>query len=252
MNNPFRLDGRRILVTGASSGLGKETAIWLSNQGAKIILVARNEERLRAVSSQLAGDGHAVEPINLALTKDLSAWMRVVAERHGRLSGLVHAAGVQVTVPIRAMSEDKWNQVIHINSTVSFLLAKAVRQKMVASENISIVYLSSIMSLAGQPALAAYAASKGAINAMTRVLAIELAPERIRVNAIAPGHVSTEMAEKLADSIGEEKMQAIERLHPLGFGQPSDVAYAVNYLLSPASRWVTGTVMVVDGGYLAA
>lgn len=252
MNNPFRLDGLRILVTGASSGLGKATAIWLSEQGARIILVARNEERLRAVESQLTGDGHVIQAIDLTVTKDLSGWMRELAEQHGRLSGLVHAAGIQSPMPLRVLSEEKWGEVMLLNTTSAFLLAKAFRQKSVVANPASIVFLSSVMSLAGQPALAAYSASKGAVNGMTRSLALELIAEGIRVNAVAPGAVNTEMTEKLAATVGEEKMRAIERLHPLGLGQPTDVAYAINYLLSPASRWVTGSVMVVDGGYLAA
>lgn len=249
--NPFLLEGRRILITGASSGIGRETALWLSQVGAKLVLIARDQVRLDNVLSQLQGEGHATERIDLAAERDIPGWMRTVVGRHGKLHGLVHAAGVQQTLPIRALSEDKWNEVMHINSTVSFLLAKAFRQKQVNEGGGSIVLLSSVVSLAGQPGLAAYSASKGAVNALTRTLALELAAEQIRVNAVAPGVVQTEMSRNLAATIGEQKMSIVESAHPIGLGEPRDVAYAVNYLLSPAARWVTGSILVADGGYLS-
>jgi NAD(P)-dependent dehydrogenase (short-subunit alcohol dehydrogenase family) len=111
--------------------------------------------------------------------------------------------------------------------------------------------LSSVMAQVAQPALIGYCASKGAVESMVRAASLELAREGIRVNAVAPGVVRTEMAQKLEGLVGEDSMAAIERKHPLGLGEPLDVAYAVNYLLSPAARWVTGTSLVVDGGYLA-
>jgi len=107
------------------------------------------------------------------------------------------------------------------------------------------------MAKVGEPALLGYCASKGAVESMVRAAAIELSREGIRVNCVAPGVVKTEMAETLKDLVGGESMEIIEQKHPLGFGSPADVAYAVNYLLSPAARWVTGTSLVVDGGYLA-
>ncbi len=250
--SPFDLCGRQIMVTGASSGIGRATAVQLSRAGARVVLVARGTEALERVAESLDGAEHGIEAIDLATELDISSWMRDVSKRRGRFNGLVHAAGVQLTLPLRALSEDKWNAVMHLNTTVSFLLAKGFRQKQVVDNEGSIVFLSSVVSLVGQPGLSAYSASKGAINSLTRTLSLELAPEGIRVNAVAPGVVRTDMSDKLAQTIGDENMAKVRNAHPLGFGEPEDVACAVNYLLSPAARWVTGSVLVVDGGYLAA
>jgi NAD(P)-dependent dehydrogenase (short-subunit alcohol dehydrogenase family) len=250
-SNPFSLDGMSILVTGASSGIGREVAIWLSRQGARIVAVARDTQRLEETLSQLHGEGHSVEVFDFLSGGDVSAWLKALSRNGSPFDGLVHAAGVQLPLPIRAMGLDHWETIFATNVTSGFSLIKAFRQKGVCRNPSSIVMLSSVMAQVAQPALIGYCASKGAVESMVRAAALELAREGIRVNAIAPGVIKTEMAEKLEGLVGEDAMAAIERKHPLGLGHPLDVAYAVNYLLSPAARWVTGTSLVVDGGYLA-
>lgn len=250
IKNPFYLSGRTILVTGASSGIGCQVAIWLSIQGAKIILVARNIERLESTLSLLQGDGHSIEVFDFLSDADVSAWLKNVVKKTGPLSGLVHAAGIQLTLPIRATTMSQWERIMETNVTSAFSLIKAFRQKGVYEKGSSIVLLSSVMAKAGQPGLIGYCTSKGAIESMVRAAASELACEGIRVNSIAPGHVRSEMADVLKSIIGSDSMLNIEKKHPLGFGEPLDVAYAVNYLISPAARWVTGTSLIVDGGYL--
>lgn len=247
----FRLDGKRILVTGASSGLGRETAVLLSQLGATLLLVARDEVRLAETAARLIGAGHRTEVLDLLGDIDIARWMKNESAEQGRLAGVVHAAGVQNPLPLRMLDEQKWNAVQRLNTTLAMLLVQGLRQRPVVAAPASVVFLSSVMGLAGQPALAAYSASKGALIAMSRSLALELAPERIRVNCVAPGVVQTEMAEKLWNTIGQERMEATRAQHPLGFGTPRDVACAVAYLLSDASRWITGTTLVVDGGYVA-
>lgn len=250
-NNPFSLEGMSILVTGASSGIGREVAVWLSQQGARIVAVARNTQRLEETLGQLHGEGHSIEVFDLLSGADVSAWMKALARNSSPFDGLVHAAGVQLPLPIRAMGLDHWETIFATNVTSGFSLIKAFRQKGVCRPPSSIVLLSSVMAQVAQPALMGYCASKGAVESMVRAAALELAREGIRVNAVAPGVVRTEMAQKLQGLVGEDSMATIERQHPLGLGEPRDVAYAVNYLLSPAARWVTGTSLVVDGGYLA-
>lgn len=249
--NPFSLQGQHVLVTGASSGIGREVAVWLSSQGARITLVARDEQRLKDTHRRLAGEGHAIAVIDFLAEPDVSAWMKKLAKESTPFNGLVHAAGVQAPMPIRATSVSHWEKIMSTNVTSSFSLIKAFRQKGVCQSDSSIVLISSVMAKVGEPALLGYCASKGAVESMVKAAAVELAREGIRVNCVAPGVVKTEMADSLKDLVGGDSMEAIEQKHPLGFGTPADVAYAVNYLLSPAARWVTGTALVVDGGYLA-
>jgi NAD(P)-dependent dehydrogenase (short-subunit alcohol dehydrogenase family) len=249
--NPFSLDAKHILVTGASSGIGREVAIWLSRQGAVLTLVARDEARLAATAQALEGKGHQTAVIDFLGDEDVSRWMKELVRSSCPFDGLVHAAGVQMPMPIRATSLNHWEKIMSTNVSSGFSLIKAFRQKGVCQPDSSIVLISSVMARAGEPALLGYCASKGAVESMARAAALELAREGIRVNCVAPGVVQTEMVESLQNLVGEDSMQAIREKHPLGIGKPSDVAYAVNYLLSPAARWVTGTSLAVDGGYLA-
>lgn len=249
--NPFSMQGKHVLVTGASSGIGREVAIWLSQQGARITLVARDAARLDATLSQLAGIDHGIEVVDFLADTDISQWLKAVAKKTVPFDGMVHAAGVQMPMPIRATSMAHWEKIMATNVTSGFSLIKAFRQKGVCAADSSIVLISSVMAQAGEPALLCYCASKGAVEGMVRAAAVELAREGIRVNAVTPGVVQTELVDTLQSLVGAESMQAIAQRHPLGFGKPLDVAYAVNYLLSPAARWVTGTTLVVDGGYLA-
>ena len=251
MINPFDMSGRTILVTGASSGIGRATALLLSQLGARVILVARNQTKLEETMALLEGQGHVIENRDLGNYADLATWMRGLASAHGLMDGIVHSAGIEVVAPLKIMDPAQVEQEWRINVMAELWLTKGFRQRGVNRSGGSIVLISSVAGLIGQTALSAYSASKGAVIAMTRSLAMELARENIRVNGIAPGNLKHEMVHVLGVRLAPENWDEVEKDHPLGFGEPMDIANAAAFLLAPAARWITGTTLVVDGGYTA-
>lgn len=251
MINPMELENRVIMVTGASSGLGRETSILLSQLGARLILVGRNSEQLEKTLSLLEGTSHQLQVFDLLDVDGIPQWMKGIAGISGPLHGLIHSAGVQITKPLRALTCANIDEVMKINVTASFGLIKGFRQKGVCANPASVVLISSVMGLVGQPCVSAYSASKGALVALSKSLALELARENIRVNCVAPGHVQTEMAEKVHETLTAEQVEAIQKMHPLGIGAPRDVANTIAFLIADTGRWITGSTLVVDGGYTA-
>lgn len=252
ISNFFNLKDKLFLVTGASSeGIGRATAILLSQLGARVILVGRNKEQLDHTFAKLLGSGHGVEIFDLTQVDEIPDWMKTIADNYGSLNGLVHSAGLHLLKPLALMNADHLRTLMDINVFAAMSLVKGIRQKMVRATSVSVVLLSSVVALVGQPVVSGYAASKGALLAMMRSLALELAPENVRVNCISPGIVETDMTTHLFSRLGEDYARRIIEEHPLGIGQPQDVANAIVFLLSEASRWITGTNMVLDGGYTA-
>lgn len=239
------------MVTGASSGLGRGIAELVAALDAKVILVARDAARLESVRSGLAGGGHVIEVFDLGQTDAIPGWIKEIAQRHGTLHGLVHSAGVLTTKPLRMQVAADWETAMRINVLAAAALAKGFRQKGVYAGNGSVVFLSSVMGLTGQPGQVLYSATKGALVAMARSMALELARENIRVNCVAPAVVMAGMSESLQKNVSPEQFAQITAQHPLGLGRPDDVAHAVAFLLADTARWITGTTLTVDGGYTA-
>jgi NAD(P)-dependent dehydrogenase (short-subunit alcohol dehydrogenase family) len=247
--NPFDLSGKTILVTGASSGIGRDTAVLLSQLGARVILVARNEERLKETCSLMEPGDHVVSAFDLTHHDETSAWMSRLATAHGQIFGLVHLAGISHTEAIRFLDLEKLEEVFDVNVKTAFSLTKAFRQKPVrANPEARIVLVSSVSATRGYSGMTTYSASKGAVLAMTRPLAVELAREGIRVNCIVPGLVQTEMTIADKAMLPPKEWEALEQAHPLGVGKPRDISLPIAFLLSPAALWMTGQSIVVDGG----
>jgi NAD(P)-dependent dehydrogenase (short-subunit alcohol dehydrogenase family) len=251
MENPMDMSGRNVLVTGASSGLGSAIARGLAKQGAKIVLAGRDRGRLAATADSLVGSGHVVQPFDLLDYDSVPQRLRDIASLQGSLHGLVHSAGIMGLRPLRMVSATDWDLSLRTNLIAAGALAKGFRQKGVNASGGSVVFLASVTGLTGHAAQGVYSATKGALIALARSLAIELAPENIRVNCVAPAVVEVGMSEKLKSGMTPEQWSHVASLHPLGIGRPEDIAHAVNFLLADTARWITGTTLVVDGGYTA-
>lgn len=253
MFNPLTLCDRHYLVTGASSGIGRATAILLYRLGARLTLVDRDGDGLEALRIEL-GVGENIH-LHVADLSDIAAIEELVGQcvtAAGRLHGVVHCAGIQSIAPVRSLQIDVWRRIFAVNTEAALALSKAMASKKVyAGENGSIVFLSSVMGSVGSAGGIPYSMSKAALDGMARSLALELASRRIRVNCIAPGFVQTPLFDRTEKLWDESQKKAVESQHPLGFGQPEDVAHAAAFLLADTGRWITGSVMVVDGGYLA-
>jgi NAD(P)-dependent dehydrogenase (short-subunit alcohol dehydrogenase family) len=200
----------------------------------------------------MEGTGHRVELLDLGQTERLPAWLKEVAAEFGPLEGLVHCAGTQLIRPLRLLTEAEVEGLMSVNFTAALMLAKAFRQREVrAPSGSSVVFVSSVMGMVGAAGRSVYCASKGALDSLARALALECAREGIRVNCVAPGYVKTEMLRQAEATLAEEHLARIQEQHPLGFGEPRDVAHAIAFLLADTGRWITGSTLVVDGGYTA-
>lgn len=252
MKNPVQLEGKTILVTGASSGIGRATAILLSELGARVALVARNEERLRETLNSMQSGQHWVESADLADLDRIPEWFQLLIEKTGPLDGFVHCAGMTSLLPLRNVTTQHLDAVMRVNFYAAVGLCKEFCRKQMHRPGASIVLVASVAGLLGVTARAAYSGSKGALIAFGRSAAIELARQKIRVNCVAPGAVQTEMYdESLRGLTAEQLTTLVQSTHPLGLGTPLDVAHAISFLLAETGRWITGSVLAVDGGYAA-
>jgi NAD(P)-dependent dehydrogenase (short-subunit alcohol dehydrogenase family) len=245
MYNPFSLNEKTILVTGASSGIGKAIAVECSKMGATVIISARNKERLQETLSNMEGNGHSIVAADLSNTADLAH----LINESPVLDGLVNCVGLTKTLPFEFIKPEVLSKVMDINFTAPTLLSAQLAKKKKFSKNSSIVFMSSISGvLCTILANSIYSASKGAINGIVKGMALDLASKNIRVNSVNPGMIETHILD--AGIITEEQLNEDKKRYPLRrYGKPEEVAYAVIYLLSDASSWVTGSNLVIDGGY---
>lgn len=243
--------GRTIMVTGASSGIGRATAIFASRLGARLVICGRNSDRLSAVLAELHGSNHVAKIFDFAQVDQIVSWLKSVCAEVGPLNGLAHCAAVQATRPIQAIDTKFVTEVLTQNLGAALILAQAFRLKACHAPQASLVYVSSSAALRTAPGNVVYAASKGGIVSAVKGLGVELVRDGVRVNAVAPAMVDTPMSAQFRGVLSEENFQKVIAMHPLGFGRPEDVAASINFLLADTARWITGSVLCVDGGFLA-
>ena len=245
MYNPFSLGGKTILVTGASSGIGRAIAIECSKMGAKVIISGRNEDRLSETFSLLTGEGHLKIGVDLECHEELDK----LVDLSPVLTGLVNCAGIGEYIPFRFINKDKLDKSFNINFYAPALLTQKLLKKKKIGNNSSIVFISSISGVyCSAFGGSIYSASKGAINGLVKGMALDLSVKQIRVNSVNPGVIDTNIFEY--GTITEEQLKEDIQKYPLKrHGKPEEVAYAAVYLLSDASQWVTGSNLVIDGGY---
>jgi len=249
--NPFSLEKKTIIVTGASSGIGRESAVVFSKLGAKVILIGRNTERLNATLKDLEGANHSIYVFDLTNLDEIPSFIKKIAKEQGNISGLFHSAGIESIVALNMLDSNRIDLMFRINTMSAIMLVKGISSKEVrASNQVSIVIMSSIAGLTGTIGRSIYSSSKAAIDGAIRSLACELAPKNIRINSIAAGNIqNTGMFTKLVATLPENKLIEDRNKYLLGFGEPKDAAYSAAFLLSDASKWITGTTLIVDGGY---
>ena len=245
MNNPFSLQNKTILVTGASSGIGRATAVECSRMGAKVIITARNEKRLKETLVLLEGTGHSVFLSDFSKEGEVEA----LAEKLPELDGLVNNAGISLTLPCNFITPQKVSEITAVNMAAPILLFSSILKKKKFSKNASVVFTGSINGLSvGVAGSSLYSATKGALAGFVKTAAIECAHKKIRVNCVCPGMIDTHI---MKDGVlTEEQFEEDAKNYPLGrYGKPEEVSYAIIYLLSDAASFVTGTNLVIDGGY---
>ncbi|UAM96588.1 SDR family oxidoreductase [Polaribacter litorisediminis] len=249
--NPFSLSGKNIIITGASSGIGQQCAITANKLGAFVILLGRSKERLQETSVELINTDFLILATDITeYDKTTEALQNLLGNL--KIDGIVHAAGISTTLPLRNITPEKLQPFFETNVFAAIHMTKLLTKKKFANpEGMSIVFLASVMGVVGELGKTTYSLTKGALIAGTKSLALELANKKIRVNCISPGVVETPMSANAVYAQNQEAYDKIKSKHPIGLGKTEDVANACAFLLSDGARWITGTNMIVDGGYTA-
>lgn len=243
MNNTvFGLEGKTILVTGASSGIGRATAIECSKADARVILLGRNGERLSQAMAECEGTGHSIIRFDLSDIDNITVLLNMLPE----LDGIVHSAGVNTKYLVKNIKREKIDELMHTNFYAPALITSLLLKNRKLSKNASMVFISSVSASYASVSNALYASSKAALNAFVRCLAMEIGARGMRANVIQPGVIETPILKAYAMT---DEFQDFKNSCPLGHpGAPVDIAHGCVYLLSDASKFVTGTILTIDGG----
>lgn len=246
MYNPYSLEGKTLLVTGASSGIGRSVAVECSKMGARVVITGRNDQRLQQTFSMLEGEGHLQFIADLAELRDIEKLVDFCPQ----LDGVSHNAGIAKIVLVKYITEEYLNRTLSANTIAPILITGLLVRKKKLNKPASVVFTSSLSGVyCVHYGESMYAASKGALSGFAKGAALDLAQHEIRVNCVNPSIIQTDIFEN-AGVLSAEQLEEKIKLFPLKrLGRPTDVSYAVIYLLSDASSWVTGINLAIDGGY---
>lgn len=243
INKNFLLEKKTILITGASSGIGACTAIECSKVGAKVIITGRNKDRLKETFDQLVGDENIMIPFDLCDQNKILDFCSLLPA----LDGINFCAGISRISPLKFIKKTDIDDIFSTNITSNMIIIQTLLKQKKILSNASIVFISSVYSHYANMGDSVYAASKGAVNSFIKVAALELSTRKIRVNAIEPGFIPTQII-KDRSQFSNEQLEDDLKNYPLGIGEPIDIANGVIFLLSDASKWITGSNMIIDGG----
>ena len=246
-----RLQNKNILITGASSGIGKECAFRCYEEGAKVHLLGRNERSLKEIYAQLNDNNNSISVLDL---QDFGRYQNIIENivtTHGKIDGFIHSAGYQITLPISAMNYQMYLDIFSVNTISAFEFIRLLSKKNYGNLScMSIVLIASVMSIIANPALTAYCASKAALVGGAKALALELANNKIKVNCVSPGYLEdTKMMTELDEILSNQELDNLKKGYPLGLGSTNDITALCLFLLSDESKWITGQNIIIDGGY---
>jgi len=249
----MNLSGKTIVVTGASSGIGSMISRKIAESGGTTILFGRDQTRLESVYKSLQNSGHLYYSTDITNSDNLEGIIADAVSKTGKISGFVHSAGIQLTLPFRSTKLKSFQEIFAINVFAGFEMARVISKNnnLNTDQGTSFVFISSMKANIGEAGNVAYCASKSALISGSKAIAIELANKKVRSNCILPGFVKTEMTDNFLNNREPEILSQIIKKHPLGLGSTVDIANLAVFLLSDLSSWITGTEIVIDGGYTA-
>lgn len=252
MDNPFSLKDNIFLVTGASSGIGRRISISISEMGGRVLITGRDNNKLFETYKMLSNKTeHMIEVFDLDNLNQIPQWISTVVKNNNiKLDGFVHCAGISILKPLIVLNYKDLDSVMKINLYAGLELLKTIAKPNISNKGSSFLFIASVAGLLGEPGALAYSTSKAAIISAVKTSAMELSKYKHRVNCIAPGMVETPMLQQYRKTLGDEQIDLLEKKFPLGIGDSGDVANAAVFLLAKASKWITGTTLIVDGGYI--
>lgn len=253
MNNEiFSLKGKNIIITGATAGIGRKCALRCFEFEANVVLIGRDNEKLKELSHAFNKDDKNFYSCDITRFEEIEFIVKDAVNKHGPIDGFIHCAGIEMTLPLSVTKPAHYNKMLSLNLIAGFEFARIISKKNNFNIGASLIFIASIMGMHGSPSLIGYSASKGALISGIKSMAVELSDKKIRVNAISPGHIKdTQMTQQYLNSLTDEARKIFLDSYCLGLGSTSDVANGCIFLLSDASKWITGTNLIIDGGFSA-